>query len=328
MTKIEWTDTTWNVVHGCTKLSPGCSNCYAERMAKRLAGRHGYPAAPHQFQVTTRDDRLEIPFRWRKPRMVFVSSMGDLFHEHVDLDFILRVLTIIRATPQHTYQILTKRPERMAEIMLSYPANQDASNLWLGVSVEDPLYLWRIHHLITIPAVVRFVSLEPLLAPIDLHQPVLHRPDARLIDHLHWVIVGGESGPGARPMHPAWPRAIRDQCQASGVPFFFKQQGEWSWDNSGSSRVAQVAPDGWRADGHGPCGYGTEHPGTQQVWRVGKKRAGRLLDGRQWNEMPIAGAALPTAPLRTPTGSNPHWATPEQMTRELAHYRGEYPPRQ
>ncbi len=289
MSKIEWTDTPWNVVHGCTPVSPGCSNCYAARMAKRLGGRFGYPEAPHQFQVTMRDDRLEIPHAWRKPRKVFVASMGDLFHQQVKGLFIVQVLALIQELPQHTFQILTKRSKRMAYTFQRFPKYASLPNLWLGVSVEDPFYLSRINDLITIPAPVRFVSLEPLLAPIDLDQPVLHDPNDRLIDHLQWVIVGGESGPGARPMHPAWARDISDQCQAAGVPFFFKQWGAWAPAPSqpagtpGNYSLTYQDRSFVPID-HYPRSYTAYAAALLQ--NVGKKRAGRLLDGRERNEMP------------------------------------------
>jgi protein gp37 len=297
MTKIEWTNKTWNPVTGCTKISLGCTHCYAERMATRLAGRFGYPAAPHQFDVTFHEDRLRVPFHWRKPRMIFVSSMGDLFHEHVTDLQVLKVLAVIRACPQHTFQILTKRPERMADLTLRHRATHGFTvipNLWLGVSVEDPLYLWRINELIQCPAPVRFVSLEPLLAPIDLCPPVTYPRNDLLIDHLQWVIVGGESGPGARPMHPAWAQHLSDQCQASAVPFFFKQWGAWgplrsilaSAPNFQSRRFnGRKELITYRSPGQaGPPSSGIQHT---VMYRVGKKRAGRLLDGRERNEMPV-----------------------------------------
>ncbi|MDI9379758.1 MAG: phage Gp37/Gp68 family protein [Verrucomicrobiota bacterium] len=239
-TNIEWTDATWNPVTGCTKVSQGCKHCYAERMATRLAGRYGY-SADQPFRVTLRGSKLEQPFHWREPRMVFVCSMGDLFHDDVPDGFIDRVFGVIRKCPQHTFQILTKRPHGMCEYALSLSYRRPPSNVWLGTSVENQDAAdSRIHHLLNTPAAVRFLSLEPLLGPL----PGLN------LEGIHWVIVGGESGPGARPMHPEWARDIRDQCVAAGVPFFFKQWGG-----------------------------------------VNKKRAGRLLDGREWNEMPPNGGA-------------------------------------
>jgi protein gp37 len=286
MTKIEWTNKTWNPITGCTKISPGCTHCYAERMATRLAGRFGYPEAPHQFDVTFHEDRLQVPFHWRKPRMIFVSSMGDLFHNHVATSIILRVLAVIQACPHHTFQILTKHPKRMAITFQLNPQYRNLPNLWLGVSVENPDYLWRVRDLLTCHAPVKFVSLEPLLAPIDLCQPVSPHRKHLLIDHLQWVIVGGESGPGARPMHPAWAQDLSDQCQASGVPFFFKQWGAWAPLRSILSTTPTFQPNGnvRRAV------VFANPPSTANhavMYHVTKKRAARLLDGRERNEMPV-----------------------------------------
>ncbi len=276
--KIEWTDATWNPVTGCTKLSAGCKNCYAERMAHRLAGRCGYPQAD-PFAVTLHPERLEEPLRWRKPRMVFVCSMSDLFHEDVPDEFIASVFAYMRVAHWHLFQVLTKRPKRMADLLLSddfwglysdmsYEA-QDAAeeilgnrgefsvhkrrtddirtldwevwpipNVWLGVSCENQSAACeRIPHLERCPAAKKFLSLEPLLGETNF--------DYAGID---WVIVGGESGPKARPMRADWVRSIRDQCVKAQVPFFFKQ---WGGRN--------------------------------------KKAAGRELDGRTWNEMPRRG---------------------------------------
>lgn len=228
---IEWTEATWNPVTGCTKVSPGCKHCYAARMAKRLEamGQHRYR---NGFAVTLQEDLLEVPTSWHKPKMIFVNSMSDLFHESVPLPFIQSVFKVIREAHWHTFQILTKRAKRLAEVAdrLHWPPN-----LWMGVSVESPRYRSRIHLLRQVPASVKFLSLEPLLSPLP-----------RLpLKGIHWVIVGGESGPGARPMDAAWVRRIRDQCLERDVPFFFKQWGG--------------------------------------VW---KSRAGRILDGRTWDEMP------------------------------------------
>ncbi len=258
-TKIEWTDETWNPISGCTKVSAGCEHCYAERMARRVAGQFGYPEAPHHFDVTLHPDWLEQPLHWRKPGMVFVPSMGDLFHDQVPAEFIGRVLNVIGISKQHTFQMLTKRPGWMCRVLTTYYDTFGLApfeNLWLGTSIEDEETKdKRIPDLLRTPAAVRFVSIEPMLGPVDL-EPYFsvydehgepsdgrYNPDGSLM--LSWVIVGGESGPGARPMHPDWARDIREQCQAVGVPFFFKQMGG-----------------------------------------VRKHEAGRLLDGREWNEMP------------------------------------------
>ncbi len=208
---IEWTQATWNPVTGCTKVSPGCKHCYAERLAKRLQAM-GVKKYANGFKVTLHEDALEIPLRWKQPRIIFVNSMSDLFHEEVPLEFIRKVFAVMKQAHQHIFQVLTKRAERMAELapLLEWPPN-----VWMGVSVENQRYTYRIDLLRQVPASVRFLSLEPLLGPI---------PDLNL-DGIHWVIVGGESGPGARPMKKEWVLEIRDQCIRAGVPFFFKQWG-------------------------------------------------------------------------------------------------------
>ena len=218
---IEWTETTWNPVRGCTRLSPGCQACYAERMAHRFSG----PGGPYEGLTRTSrtgpkwtgklalvDEALTEPLRWRRPRLVFVNSMSDLFHDAVPLAFIEQVFATMQRASQHTFQILTKRADRLAEMAprLSWPRN-----VWMGVSVESADYLWRIDRLREVPATVRFLSLEPLLGPL----PSLS------LDGIHWVIVGGESGPGARPMEASWVREIRRACRRDDVPFFFKQWG-------------------------------------------------------------------------------------------------------
>lgn len=281
MTKIEWADKSWNPVTGCTKVSPGCKNCYAERMARRLAGRCGYPEAPHHFNVTLHPDRLEQPLRWHKPRRIFVCSMGDLFHEDVPSWFLDDVFSQMFVCNQHTFQILTKRPMRMLRYWKT-KSYSPSSNVWLGVSVENQATAdERIPILLRILATVRFVSLEPLLGPVDISPYMLH-PSRKSLDFnkmpgkgdgftypftgLDWVIVGGESGPGARPMKPDWARNIRDQCQTAGVPFFFKQWGAcMPYEGAGASVR-------W-ADG-------------VTMLRVGKKAAGRLLDGKLHEEYP------------------------------------------
>jgi protein gp37 len=217
---IEWTEATWNPTTGCDRVSAGCDNCYALTLAKRLKamGSEKYQAdgdprtSGPGFGLTLHPDVLDLPRSWRQPRLVFVDSMSDLFHPEVSLPFIHRVFDVMAETPQHTYQILTKRSQRLEAVALEFgwPAN-----VWMGVSVENDRYQFRIHHLRSVPAAVRFLSLEPLLGPL---------PSLDLSD-IHWVIVGGESGPRARPMDLAWVEDIRDQCLAAGVPFFFKQWG-------------------------------------------------------------------------------------------------------
>ena len=213
---IEWTEATWNPVTGCSKVSPGCKHCYAERMAKRL---HAMGNARYRngFQVTLHYDLIDLPMAWKRPRTIFVNSMSDLFHKDVPTKFIQSVFETMTKSPQHTFQVLTKRPERLCELadMLPWP-----ENVWMGVSVESQEYTWRIEYLRRVPASVRFLSIEPLLGPID---------DLPL-EGIHWVIVGGESGPGARPMDANWVRSIRDQCSSSGVAFFFKQWGVYGRD--------------------------------------------------------------------------------------------------
>ena len=228
---IEWTQSTWNPVTGCTKISPGCRHCYAERMALRLQGM-GQPNYARGFKLSLHPQALRLPQTWKKPQMVFVNSMSDLFHEDVPLDFIQRVFDIMRRAHWHQFQILTKRSERLLELdpLLAWP-----SNVWMGVTVEQADYAYRVDRLRRTHAAIKFLSLEPLLGPI----PSLD------LEGIHWVVVGGESGPGARPMDPKWATDLRDQCLAAQVPFFFKQWGG-----------------------------------------VNKKKAGRLLEGRTWDEMP------------------------------------------
>jgi len=208
---IEWTDSTWNPVTGCTKVSPGCAHCYAETFAERWRGIPGHPYE-QGFDLRLWPDRLATPLRWRKPRTVFVNSMSDLFHEAVPLPFIHQVFDVMAAASWHTFQILTKRADRLLELAphLTWPRN-----VWMGVSVETNDYLWRIDRLREVPATVRFVSAEPLLGPIRTVN----------LEKIDWLIVGGESGPGARPMAASWVRSLREQCAQAKVPFFFKQWG-------------------------------------------------------------------------------------------------------
>lgn len=230
--KIEWTESTWNPVTGCTKISEGCRNCYAERMAKRLK-LMGQPNYRNGFQVTTHEHVLEYPLRWKKPRTIFVNSMSDLFHEDVPDKFITRVFNIMEQASWHQFQVLTKRSERLKQLSVKLPW---PDNVWMGVSVENEDSIYRIDDLRFVPSSVRFLSLEPLigqLGKLDLH-------------NVDWVIVGGESGPKARPIKTEWVLDIKAQCKEQHVPFFFKQWG-----------------------------------GTN------KKKAGRLLEGTTWDEMPV-----------------------------------------
>jgi protein gp37 len=230
---IEWTEATWNPVTGCTKISSGCKNCYAERMARRLQamGQSNYTAG---FKVKTHRKVLALPLRWKKSRRVFVNSMSDLFHEKVPVNFILDVFRIMRMTPQHTFQVLTKRSENLRKLnqSISWP-----DNVWMGVTVESVDYLFRIEDLRNTAANVKLISFEPLLGRIS-------KVDLRGID---WIIVGGESGPKARPLSPCWVEEIRDLCLGADIPFFFKQWGGFN-----------------------------------------KKKNGRILNGRTWDEMPPA----------------------------------------
>ncbi|SHX95720.1 bacteriophage protein gp37 [Mycobacteroides abscessus subsp. abscessus] len=313
-TGIEWTDATWNPVTGCDKVSPGCHYCYAETFAERWRGTRGHYFETG-FDVQLRPDKLDLPLRWTKPRKVFVNSMSDLFHDKVPDEYIARVFAVMALAPQHTFQLLTKRHGRMRALLNSRaflqlvwdawsvedgpdeseslgtdPAERwPLPNVWLGVSAEDQKRAdLRIPALLDTPAAVRFVSAEPLLGPIDLHADPIGKDSVFWIGHLDWVIVGGESGPAARPMHPDWARSIRDQCVAGGVPFLFKQWGEWRpwmredavgrecWVNQDTGRIAE--------NGDAALKLGS----WNLVNRVGKKRAGRELDGRTWDQYPGA----------------------------------------
>lgn len=208
---IEWTEATWNPVVGCSKVSAGCKNCYAERLALRLQAMGNFRYR-NGFQVTLHEDVIELPKKWREPRFIFVNSMSDLFHEQIPLEFIQRVFATMQECSHHTFQILTKRSTRLKKLAadIKWP-----HNVWMGVSVEDVNVISRIHDLRTVPAAVRFLSCEPLIGPLaDLP-----------LDDIHWVIVGGESGPKARPMKIEWVRSIFRQCRRMNVPFFFKQWG-------------------------------------------------------------------------------------------------------
>ncbi|MDN5538963.1 DUF5131 family protein [Comamonas sp.] len=239
ISRIEWTERTWNPTVGCTKISPGCKHCYAETMSRRLKAM-GTPGYENGFVLTLLPERLEDPVKRKKPTVYFVNSMSDLFHDKVPDEYIERVFQVIEQTPQHTYQILTKRAARMARF---FRKRTVPANAWMGVSVEDQKYgVPRINHLRKVPATIRFLSVEPLLENVGKLD----------LSGIHWVIVGGESGPKARPMEKAWALAVQHQCEDQNVAFFFKQWG------------------GWGADG--------------------KKRAkaanGRELNGRTWDEMP------------------------------------------
>ena len=238
---IEWTETTWNPVTGCTKISHGCKHCYAERMARRLQAM-GLEKYRNGFEVTVHPATLEEPTKWRKPRLVFVNSMSDLFHESVPDRFVETVFEVMNRATQHTFQVLTKRPRRVARLNSKLKWTQ---NIWLGTSIESDRWISRLDELKSTSAQIKFLSLEPLLAPLsDLD-----------LNGIDWVIVGGESGPACRPMERAWVRDIRDNCVESRVAFFFKQWGG-----------------------------------------VFKKRTGRVLDGRTWDDMPTTVAQISGSP--------------------------------
>ena len=254
---IEWTESTWNPVTGCTKVSPGCKHCYAETFAERW---RGIPNHPYEqgFDLKLWPKRVTMPLTWKEPRTIFVNSMSDLFHKDVPDTFVARVFDTMTRAHWHNFQLLTKRAERFAQWSLQnyHGAGETIKgkklwpkNVWAGVSVESQDYVDRIEHLIQIPADIRFLSVEPLLGPIKIKAPLLRQ--------IHWVIVGGESGPKARPMTPDWARDVRDQCVEAKVPFFFKQWGVY--------------------DAHGR--------------RCSKMASGRILDKRTWNQMPLAVAA-------------------------------------
>jgi protein gp37 len=335
-TKIEWTDATWNPIRGCTRVSEGCRHCYAEVLAARFSdpGQWGHKLAQrvalpgggtdHRWtgKVELVDAALDLPLRWRSPRRIFVNSTSDLFHEKVPDEWIDRVFAVMALAPQHTFQVLTKRPERMR----AYACAADVAkrvwlqtsdvadhlklwalaahgavwggetpwplrNVWLGTSIEDQATAdERIPHLLASPAAVRFLSAEPLLGPVALD--AILTPDMGIYaltgirsdgrgpsgfsrgPRIDWVICGGESGPGARPMHPDWARLLRDQCARDRVPFFFKQWGEWE-PRRGFACPDDLPRDGWH-----------HFDPECSMRRVGKKNAGRLLDGREWNEVP------------------------------------------
>jgi protein gp37 len=335
-TNIEWADATWNPVTGCTPISPGCENCYARRMAHRLRGRYGYPT-DEPFRVTVHQDRLLEPLARRRPRRVFVCSMGDLFHADVPSHTIDEILAVAFLCPHQTFMVLTKRLRRMADHLndrsaagkiqvaaamlagqiktagvgrdeareriatwfLDHPLDWPLRNVWLGATMEDQATAQeRMDNLLATPAALRFISYEPALGPLDWVRPAAEYfrrrgascgwPAKLAGDRergIGWVIAGGETGPGARPAYPRWFRSVRDQCVGAGVPFFFKGWGEWSRAEYGHRR-AMVDPNGWRSDVCARCVYGSDHPEALMLWRVGRRRAGRILDGLTWNGFP------------------------------------------
>ena len=304
-TKIEWTEATWNPVTGCTKVSQGCKHCYAEREWPRLTKLVPAYAGRAFSDVRCHPERLEQPLRWKKPRRIFVNSMSDLFHEDVPVDFIEQVFDMMKRCPQHTFQILTKRAGRMQFILWSELDWEPLPNVWLGVSVEDQATAdERIPLLLDTPAAVRWISAEPLLNDLDIRwwlQEKMLRPgvmngaayiNSHMDNRLDWVVVGGESGPKARPMHPDWARSLRDQCAAAGVPFLFKQWGEWApASNLQKDTRLPFSRWGWMpSEGGDPIlrfVQFKERPANHELMgRVGKKLAGRLLDGLLHDESP------------------------------------------
>lgn len=240
---IEWTQMTWNPVTGCTKISAGCKHCYAERMTKRLRAM-GVARYQNGFAVTPHSDLLDAPLAWKSPRLVFVNSMSDLFHRDISLSFIQRVFSTMERCPQHTFQVLTKRSDRLLEDADKLPW---PPNVWMGVSVENAAVVSRVRDLQQVPAATRFLSVEPLIGPID------ELP----LEGIHWVIVGGESGPGARPMKVEWVDCIHKQCEDADIPFFFKQWGGTRKDLTGRELHGQIyndmpAPQTYRANDSHP----------------------------------------------------------------------------
>ena len=299
MSKILWTDETWNPITGCTKISPGCQNCYAERMSHRLKGRYGYPA-DDPFRVTVHESKLWEPYRWKKPRRIFVCSMGDLFHEDVGCHTLNYVFNVMVNNPQHIFQVLTKRPERMRHVMTRWNI-ADRKHIWLGVTAENQEQAdKRLPILLSIPAAVRFVSVEPMLGTVSFRWLKINpRPSSTNeydgLRDLSWVICGGESGQNARPMHPQWAASLRDQCEATGTPFMFKQWGAWyPGRKNQTGKVLSMYSDGRTCEftkeailaEERRSGIDHNHNGATIIQKVGKKAAGRLLDGRTWDGMP------------------------------------------
>lgn len=316
-TAIEWTDATWNPVTGCSKVSQGCKNCYALREWPRMSANPKTVYFGREFtDVMCHPERLDQPIRWTKQRKIFVNSMSDLFHEAVPDEFIAQVFSVMALAPQHVFQVLTKRPQRMRDVVRRLPelavtvpehllpADGDIRprhNVWVGVSVEDQATAnERVPLLLETPADVRWISAEPLLGPIklDLPNPRPSRYDANGLgiewiedatwlwrpNGIDWVVVGGESGPKARPMHPEWVRSLRDQCAAATVPFLFKQHGEWLATDFcdddmaliPSKKIVYIQTDGSFHDGANGVNF---FGGDQETAWVGKHAAGRKIDG-------------------------------------------------
>lgn len=330
-TGIEWATATWNPVVGCSPASPGCEHCYAERMAGRLAGmadakqaKGEDPGALAAYRAVTKGtpqgrrwngytaevvSAMEAPLHWRKPRVVFVVSMGDLFHISVPGAVRDAVFRVMARCPQHRFLLLTKRQRVAQRYLAGLQAAHRAgatevvwplANVGLGVSVCTQIEAdTKLPVLLATPASMRFVSLEPMLGEVHLSRWLCGNLAARIAatathmprpmttpEYLDWVIAGGETGPGAWPMHPEWARKVRDDCKDYGVPFFFKQWGEWSASETDPVRLPGFVSQAGAWSSTQLCGYGREHSGTVSIWRVGKKVAGRLLDGRTHDERP------------------------------------------
>lgn len=317
-TDIEWTDSTWNPVTGCDKVSPGCDRCYAEAIADRFAGTRAFP---NGFDVTLRPSILDQPIRWSRPRRIFVNSMSDLFHDQVPDDYIAHVWAVMAIAEHHTFQVLTKRHARMRSLLRNDAFQSQVArhviartetlprqiaeqvrwwplrNVWLGVSAENQKWAdIRIPALLDTPAAARFVSLEPLLGEVMMRLAWLQNP-TRTDPRLDWAIVGGESGRGARPMHPDWARTVRDQCQFTQTPFLFKQWGEYRPEDLAVDPLEQLEVLPLHPDRMSDPRL---NPGPlARMRRVGKHAAGRVLDGRTWDEFPPApNTALIAAPPR------------------------------
>lgn len=319
-TRIEWTEYSWNPVTGCSKVSPGCNHCYALAMSRRLSHQPKYalatnlgPDSEWSGVLSCHPEVLAEPLGWKKPRNISVCSMSDLFHDKVPWEFITQVFDVMEITPQHTYQVLTKRPGRMAYFAENiWPRHIGADtgripetawpwNVWAGTSVESQKYAPRLECLALVPAKVRFVSVEPMLGPVDLQRWLelglqWYDDDGTKPERVcHWVVCGGESGPGARPMHPDWVRNLRDQCQATGIPFWFKQWGTWLPDEVFLTDTRSIewlpAPLAWVEESGVVHRFGDHHRLDQMgnhvlMHKIGKRLAGAELDGREWRERP------------------------------------------
>ena len=273
-TAIEWADMTWNPVTGCTKVGAGCENCYAERFAERWRGVPGHPYE-QGFDLRLWPERLNRPATWKKPRMVFVNSMSDLFQKEIKRGFVDAVFDMMETAHWHIYQVLTKRSSRMRDYVRDrYGGGRIPAHIWPGVSVEDAAQSGRIHHLKAINSVARFISFEPLLAPVG---PVD-------LTGVAWAIVGGESGPNARPMHPQWARDLRNRCKAAGTAFFFKRHGRWLHESQDPNAVRDWDAADERGSLH--C-WEIDNPFTFSI-PLKKSDAGRLLDGVEHNGFPAA----------------------------------------